>query len=191
MPFRWDGTAADLPDDIAGIMARAATGAAPTALSALAALVDPKHRGRGLSASVIRAMADRARAAGLADLVAPVRPTLKSSYPLASMDRYVAWMDDDGLPFDPWLRVHARLGATMVRVIPIALVIEGTVAAWEEWTEMKLPDSGAYVVPGALQPVVVDRGSDRARYEDPNVWMRHDLEGPALERATETKRSRR
>jgi len=175
VPFRWDGAAADLPDDLAGIMTRAATGGAPTALSALAALVDPKHRGRGLSALVIRAMADRARAAGLGDLVAPVRPTLKVSYPLAPMDRYAAWTDGEGLPFDPWMRVHARLGATVVRVMPVALLIEGTIPQWEEWTEMKFPDSGRYVVPGALQPVVIDRARGTGRYEDPNVWMRHAL----------------
>ena len=30
---------------------------------------------------------------------------------LASIDRYVTWTVGEGLPFDPWLRVHARLGA--------------------------------------------------------------------------------
>jgi hypothetical protein len=31
-------------------------------------------------------------------------------------------------------------------------------------------------VPGALQPVVIDRELDEGRYEDPNVWMRHTIE---------------
>jgi hypothetical protein len=38
-------------------------------------------------------------------------------------------------------------------------VISGTVAEWEEWTGMRFPDSGAYVVPGALVPVDIDRAS--------------------------------
>jgi len=38
---------------------------------------------------------------------------------------------------------------------------------------MRFPDSGPYVVPGALQPVRIDREADEGRYEDPNVWMRH------------------
>jgi hypothetical protein len=38
---------------------------------------------------------------------------------------------------------------------------------------MKFPDTGAYVVPGALQPVVIDRDRDEGRYEDPNIWMLH------------------
>ena len=31
------------------------------------------------------------------------------------------------------------------------------------------------VVPGALQPVVIDRERDEGRDEDPNVWMVHPL----------------
>jgi hypothetical protein len=35
--------------------------------------------------------------------------------------------------------------------------------------------TGPYVVPGALQPITIDREADEGRYEDPNVWMRHPL----------------
>jgi GNAT superfamily N-acetyltransferase len=150
-------------------------GRRPTALSALAAITDPGQRGRGLSAEIIRAMAALARQHGLGALVAPVRPTLKASYPLASMERYVRWIHPDGAPLDPWMRVHWRLGAEIVRVIPRALVIAGTVVEWEKWTEMSFPDSGPYVVPGALQPVVIDRERDEGRYDDPNVWMHHPI----------------
>jgi len=41
---------------------------------------------------------------------------------------------------------------------------------------MRFPDTGDYVVPGALQPVRIDREADSGRYEDPNVWMKHGLE---------------
>ena len=43
------------------------------------------------------------------------------------------------------------------------------------------PESGEYVIPGALQPVLIDRNRDAGRYEDPNVWMRH----PVARRATD------
>lgn len=75
-----------------------------------------------------------------------------------------------------WLRTHWRLGAAIVRVIPRAMVIAGTVAEWEDWTAMRFPDSGDHLVPGALQPVRIDRERDEGRYEDPNVWMKHFLE---------------
>ena len=40
---------------------------------------------------------------------------------------------------------------------------------------MRFPDSGPYVVSGALQPVMIDRDRDEGRYEDPNVWMHHPV----------------
>jgi GNAT superfamily N-acetyltransferase len=177
IPISWDGTPADLPDGMAAILARAADDLAkdrrPTVLSALAALVAPAHRGKGVSTVLLRAMQDLARTTRLAALVAPVRPTLKERYPLAPMERYVTWTREDGGPIDPWMRTHWRLGAETIRVIPRAMVIAGTVADWEDWTDMRFPESGDYVVPGALQPVRIDRARDEGRYEDPNVWMRH------------------
>ena len=43
----------------------------------------------------------------------------------------------------------------------------------EQWTELALPESGAYVVPGALVPIQVDRERDEGVYVEPNVWMVH------------------
>jgi hypothetical protein len=85
------------------------------------------------------------------------------------------WERDGGLPFDPWLRVHRRLGAKFLKVAPKSMVIAGTISEWEEWTGMRFPESAAYVVPGALQPVVMDLGRDLGSYEEPNVWMRHTI----------------
>ena len=42
--------------------------------------------------------------------------------------------------------------------------VTGTVAEWEEWTELAFPESGAYVVPGALVPVELDRERDEGLY---------------------------
>lgn len=181
VPITWDGTPSGLPDSIAAILERAdddrRAGRSPNALAALAALVDPGWREQGLSRRLLDHLRFMAETRGLGALIAPVRPTLKSRYPLTPFERYVAWKTDDGEPFDPWMRVHARLGAAVVRVAPRTLVIAGTIAQWEQWTEMAFPDNGPYVVPGALQPVVIDRARDEGRYEDPNVWMLHSLKG--------------
>ena len=88
------------------------------------------------------------------------------------MERYFRWERLDGLPFDPWFRVHRRLGAEFVRVASQSMVIMGTILEWEEWTGMHFPED-AYVVPGALQPVVMDLERNLGTYEEPNVWMRH------------------
>jgi hypothetical protein len=179
IPFVWDGTPDDLPPTMAGIMDRAIRDrrdrSRPNTLSALAAIVTASHQRRGLSAQILRAMRSLAQERGMHSLVAPVRPTLKSAYPLTPIERYVRWKRDDGSLFDPWLRVHHRLGAEIMKLMPSALVVTGTVAEWEEWTGMRVPESGEYVVPGALQPVLIDRNRDVGRYEDPNVWMRHPV----------------
>jgi GNAT superfamily N-acetyltransferase len=144
----------------------------PDRLCAIAILVDPDHQRRGLSRLMLEHMRGLAVERGW-ELVAPVRPSLKHLYPLTSIERYVEWRREDGLLFDPWLRAHERLGAEIVGIAPDSLLSEGTVAEFEEWTGLALPESGSYVVPGALVPVEIDRERDRGVYREPNVWMRH------------------
>src|SRR5437879_7017973 len=156
IPLICDGSAADLPPDIAEILERGLAvkqeGRKATALSALAAIVDKSQRARGLSTKVIEAMAALARRHGLKTLIAPVRPSLKQLYPLTPMERYIAWARADGTHFDPWLRVHQRMGAEILRVAPKAIVVTDTVARREEWTGLRRLETGHYVVTGACRP---------------------------------------
>jgi hypothetical protein len=94
------------------------------------------------------------------------------------MQRYVAWRRPDGTHFDPWLRTHERLGAEIAGVAPRSSSIPGSVAEWEEWAQLAFPETAAYVVPGALVPVEIDRELDTGLYVEPNVWMVH-AGGPA------------
>src|SRR4029450_2478377 len=114
IPLVWSGRARDLPSGVDGALERGVRGRgkgrAPNALSALLAAVAPAGQGHGLSARVIRAMTIVAARHELDVLIAPVRPTLKHRYPTTPMRRYVRWRRKDGAPFDPWLRVHWRLG---------------------------------------------------------------------------------
>ncbi|HEX6931235.1 MAG TPA: hypothetical protein VF162_03750 [Streptosporangiaceae bacterium] len=174
VPLRWDGTLDDLPPGIDAAGLRAVTERAePTAVSALAAEVEADQQGRGLSRVVIQAMAGAARRAGLGPLIAPVRPSWKDRYPLIPIDAYAAWRRPDGLPFDPWMRVHARLGASVLRPEPQSMQITAPAADWEEWTGLQLPGPGQYVFPGGLAPLAVTDGL--GEYWEPNVWMLHPL----------------
>lgn len=179
VPFCWDGTAADLPHRISDVVRRGMAdrrrGRTPNAMSALAAVVDPKLRGHGLSTRVVREMARIAARHRFRALVAPVRPTQKGRYPLVPMEEYVRWRSPKGGPFDPWLRVHWRLGARVVRIAKRAMVVEAPLAAWEEWTGLTFLRSGRYIVPGAFNPVSIDRARRRGLYVEPNVWMRHPV----------------
>jgi GNAT superfamily N-acetyltransferase len=144
----------------------------PDRLCAIAIVIDQDAHGRGLSRTMLEHMRGLAAERDW-ELVAPVRPTLKHRYPLTPMERYMHWRRDDGRLFDPWLRSHERLGAELVGVAPDSLVSEGTVAELEEWCGLAFPESGSYVVEGALVPVEIDREADRGAYREPNVWMRH------------------
>lgn len=150
-------------------------GVAPDALCGLQIAVLGGSQGKGLSHVLVAALRRRAEEAGFGRLVVPVRPTWKCRYPLTPMYEYVSWEREDGLPFDPWLRVHARAGARILRPCLKAMRIEGSVAQWEEWSGMAFPGSGSQIVPGALVPVEIDRDADKGLYVEPNVWVEHGL----------------
>jgi hypothetical protein len=165
---------ADLPDDgWDAALEQAFDGRKAACVSAIAITIGLEQRGQGLSKTMLEGMRAAVAARGLADLVAPVRPSIKHRYPLVPMERYVEWRRADGKPLDPWLRTHESAGAGIVRVAPRSMRISGSVAEWEEWTQLAFPDSGTYVVPGALVPVEIDRERDEGVYVEPNVWMHH------------------
>jgi len=179
VPVAWDGSVVGLPGGIDDVLTSAIGNRdaqrPDTTLCALQAALLPGNTGQGFSTLIIRAMRNVAARRGLADLIAPVRPNQKTLYPLTPIERYAAWQRADGLPLDAWLRVHARLGASIMRIAEHSMVIDGTVAEWERWTGLTFVESGQYVVPGALVPIEIDRDADCGRYVEPNVWMRHPV----------------
>jgi hypothetical protein len=92
---------------------------------------------------------------------------------LTPIDRYAQWVRNDGMPFDPWLRVHVRLGATILRSETRSLQIEAPASDWEEWTGMTFPEDGDYVFPAGLAPLSVRDGV--GSYWEPNIWMLHHV----------------
>jgi GNAT superfamily N-acetyltransferase len=142
-------------------------------LCLLAISVLPERRGGRLSETLIAAAREAASSAGLAAVIAPVRPTLKARYPLIPIEEFVGWRREDGSHFDPWIRVHERVGAELVAPAPESMFIEAPVADWELWTGMRFPADGTYVVPGMLAPLVVAAGV--GTHVEPNVWLRHSV----------------
>jgi hypothetical protein len=171
IPLRWDGSVEDLPVGIDGAIARGFDEGDANVLCALVIMVPSTRQGGGLSKIAIEAMIGIARKHGLGAVVAPVRPSLKERYPITPIERYVRWTRPDGLPFDPWIRVHLRLGAEILKPEPRSLHITGGVDEWETWTGTAFPEDGDYVFPRGLAPLAVRGG--RGEYWEPNVWMVH------------------
>ena len=148
---------------------------APNYLCGIQISVAPDYQGQGLSRILLEEMISMARARGFGKVIIPVRPSLKSSYPLTSIQDYLEWKTDEGLPFDPWLRVHLRNGGRILHPCHRAMQITGSVADWEGWTGMHFFDSGDYIIPGALTPVRFDVEADVGEYLEPNVWVVHEV----------------
>lgn len=150
-------------------------GREPTHVSALEVTLVPEARGTALATRMVEALRQTARARAATGFVAPVRPSRKDAEPYEPMESYVTRTRPDGLPEDPWLRVHARVGGRIAGVCPNSMTVAGTLAQWRDWTGLPFDRSGDVAVPGALVPVHVDVTHDHVVYVEPNVWVVHEL----------------
>lgn len=175
IPVPWDGTLDDLPSGWDEGFVRGMTSDRPrTALMAIAISVAPARQGERLSSRMIQTFTDNARAAGLSSVIAPVRPTWKARYPLIAIERYIEWRRDDGSHFDPWIRIHERIGGEILAPAPGSMTIRLPAAEWEELTGMRFPADGEYVFPGGLATLTVQDGI--GTHVEPNVWVLHRVE---------------
>lgn len=183
VPLAWQHTIEQLPDEgwdwaLTKSASDFTSGHVPNMICAIQISVSPAFQRRGLSSILLSEMVELARAYGFPRLIAPVRPSKKDRYPLTSIESYIKWTGDDGLPYDPWLRVHVRAGGRILKPCPSAMRIVGTVAQWQEWTGLRFYESAQYIVPGALVPVTINLADDSGTYIEPNVWILH--EGPKV-----------
>ncbi|MER6469009.1 N-acetyltransferase [Streptomyces collinus] len=150
-------------------------GVRPDTVGAISVVVSPAAQGRGLSAVMLSAMRANAAARGFREVVAPVRPSAKHREPHTPIHEYAHRVRPDGLPHDPWLRVHARAGATVDSVAPASMTVGASLDEWRRWTGLPFDTPGDVEVPGALVPVRCEPERGYAVYVEPNVWMRHPL----------------
>ncbi|WP_405925228.1 N-acetyltransferase [Streptomyces sp. NBC_00035] len=150
-------------------------GTPPDTVSAISIVVAPHVQGGGLSGRMLSAMRDNARAHGFGEVVAPVRPSAKHLEPRTPMQEYAFRKRADGLPHDPWLRVHVRAGGVIEAVAPASMTVAASLEEWRDWTGLPFDTEGLVEVPGALVPVHCETGRGYAVYVEPNVWVRHTL----------------
>ena len=180
LPYRWDLPFEELPEGGWDAIFEKAiedkrVGIKPNTLNGLQIAVNKTHQGKGVSSLVLKEMAAIAKAKGFQYVTIPVRPSLKSQYPLTPIDHYIKWRREDDLPFDPWLRVHERFGGKIVKVCHESMRIPGSIKDWEQWTGLKFFESGDYIIEGALNPVKIDLENDYGLYIEPNVWVLHEI----------------
>jgi len=184
VPLVWHEPLDHLPDDgwdwaLPHAFANQDAALTPNTQVGLMVTIAPEYQGKGMSATMVQAMKAIGATHGIEQLVIPVRPNHKPLYPLIAIDDYARWSTAEQLPFDPWLRVHRRLGAEFIKVCYASQRVFGTIREWEAWTGMRFLTSGTYVVPGALVPVEIDLAQDAGSYFEPNVWMHHPMDHTA------------
>ncbi|MER5984767.1 N-acetyltransferase [Streptomyces sp. NPDC001787] len=151
-------------------------GRVPDTVSAIEITVATGHQGRGISGRMVAALRDNARRLGFGEVVAPVRPSAKHLSASVPMEDYAhRTREEDGLPYDPWLRVHVRAGGVIEAVAPVSMTVSGSLAQWREWTGLPFDTDGPVEVPGALLPVHCAVAHGYAVYVEPNVWVRHKV----------------
>ena len=172
-PIYWNGNIDNLPAGFdEAIETIIEDNKKPNTLCGMAVVISKEHLGKGISSVIINNLKRIAKSYGYSNLILPVRPTLKSQYPTISMDNYTKWEKDD-LPFDPWLRVHIKIGGEILKVANPSMIVRGTVSDWQRWTGMHFGESNKYIIPGALNPVNIDLENDLGEYIEPNIWVLH------------------
>ena len=137
--------------------------------------VDKNYQGLGLSTKLLQIIKDISKNHGIDNLAIPVRPILKSKFPLVPMNDYIKWSKEDGLPYDPWIRLHVKAGGRIIKPCNKAMTISGSISDWESWTEHDFPGTGQYIIEGALVPIMIDKEKNIGEYIEPNVWMLHTV----------------
>lgn len=180
VPCHWDGSPESLPAGWDEVLEQAfedqPKGYKANAVCVMAGVITSAYQGRRLSYLMIAAMAKTAKALGYDRVIVPVRPTLKSQYPHVPLREYATLRKEGGDDiFDPWLRVHHRLGGRVLGCSEKSQKVQGTVAQWRTWTGLEMRESGEYLVEGALQPVHIDLEKDIGLYHDQAVWVEHKI----------------
>ncbi|MFE3722477.1 N-acetyltransferase [Streptomyces cyaneofuscatus] len=149
-------------------------GRTPDTVGALEITVATGRQGKGISGRMLAAMRENAGLHGFGEVVAPVRPSGKHLRAALPMEEYARLTRaEDGLPEDPWLRVHVRAGGVVDSVAPVSMTVSGTLEQWRGWTGLPFDTEGPVEVPGALVPVHCSPAHGYAVYTEPNVWVRH------------------
>jgi hypothetical protein len=145
----------------------------PNIMAGLTMSVPGVHRSQGFARIMIGAMKALAASRGLSGPVMPVRPSSKNRHPDVPIADYMSWKDEQGRPYDPWLRSHINMGGEVVGTCEQSMVVEEPIGFWETWTNRRYDQSGAFEVSGGLVPVHIDQASGMGRYAEPNVWFRY------------------
>ncbi|MCC5947591.1 MAG: hypothetical protein JJT89_03965 [Nitriliruptoraceae bacterium] len=172
VPWSWSGQLGTAPvGGLGQVAAETADVEDPDTLAVLDVTVAFGARGRGVGRAVLDAVGAEARQMGAERWLVLLRPHAKRDFPLVPFERYLSFVREDGLPFDPWLRTAWRAGLVPAGAASRSLVGRAPLEAWERWMGTPIPGSGPYLVGGAIKPAILETERDEGRYREPHLWV--------------------
>lgn len=139
--------------------------------SALGTSIRPGYEGKGLAQRLLEALKIETNALGYKGLVAPVRPTARWRMADISIEEYTRTRLDNDEHFDPWIRVHERIGGVVVGSCAGSAVFVATKDEWQAWSKIKLPIAGRVIIPNAINPLEIKE--DQGILSEDSIWVIH------------------
>ncbi len=135
----------------------------------------PAYRGQQLAEKAVQIAKQLGQTYGHQGTIVPVRPTRKKCFPTMSMAAYLEKHHEDGRVYDPWLRLHLKLGAKIIKICHRAMTITLSLEEWFKYGAVPHKDDPQeLIVPDGLVPVRIISGKNIGIYEEPNVWLVHN-----------------
>lgn len=171
--FDWDGDPQNLPDrGWTEIIEKGLEGTGKTDwVAALGTSILPEYQQFGLSRILLEKLVSLAKSLGYKGVLAPVRPVYRWRALHLSLDEYADFRLKNGEHFDPWLRVHERIGGEIIGTCPGSAIFTAPVSDWQDWSKMKLPNRGRVLVPNAINYLEIQNGIGTLK-ED-SIWVTH------------------
>jgi GNAT superfamily N-acetyltransferase len=145
-------------------------------LNIMSISVDPEMQGKGLATILYREVLNMAEYFGVEHLICSFRPCGFGKYkvqaPISFTD-YCRLTKEDGLPWDPWLRIATRYGMVPLRIENAAITVEVSRDQFEmlrntyNKNNWRRNSEGKWECGEAGTWTIIE---DKAIYAEPNLW---------------------
>jgi len=178
LPIYWDNPLKNLPDTgwdwlIQKGFSDYNDNVPVNTLGAVQIIVIKEFLGQGYSKIILNRAKQLMDDFKLNRFILPIRPTLKHTFPELTMAEYLN-KRVDGLYYDPWIRVHLRNGAQVIKVCSNSMNVMGSVQYWEKFAGHSITESGKQIIDGALNPIIIDLDQKQGEYQEENIWIYYD-----------------
>ena len=141
-------------------------------LGGLQVIVRKKFQGKGYSKVVLNHAKNFILKSSYENLVISIRPIRKHNFPTMPMSEYLNIKEEHKV-YDPWIRTHINGGAEVIKVCEKSMIMTGNIKFWETMLDMKISNSGQYILSGALSMITIDVEKNKGEYIEPNIWVKY------------------